>query len=102
MVLTELLLGIHQLTEEMDWLLHRIQMLWNDPDMVANSLLGTCISGSSGLGEAPMSAPHPAACKAVIALGISGGGGADWHGRDEIRPDNPLSGPSPYQEIAPT
>ena len=34
-VLTELL-GIHQLTEEMDWLLHLIQMLWNDPDMVAN------------------------------------------------------------------
>ena len=30
------LLGIHQLTEEMDWLLHLIQMLWNDPDMVAN------------------------------------------------------------------
>ena len=34
-VLTELL-GIHQLTEEMDWLLHLIQMLWNDPDMVTD------------------------------------------------------------------
>ena len=30
------LLGLHRLTQEFDWVLQLVQMLWNDPDMVAD------------------------------------------------------------------
>jgi len=29
-------LGLHRLTQEFDWVLQLIQMLWNDPDMVVD------------------------------------------------------------------
>ena len=50
-VLTELL-GVHQLTEEIDWLLRLIQELWNDPHIVAEAA-GDEYVGFIWLGETP-------------------------------------------------
>ena len=38
------LLGLHRLTQEFDWVLQLIQMLWNDPDMVVD------FTGDEGFG----------------------------------------------------